>query len=46
VDYANALNPMPNWTALGSVSLTSTPQYYFDLTWIRRIFGTISSKMA
>jgi uncharacterized repeat protein (TIGR03803 family) len=28
VDYANSLNPTPNWTTLGSVSLTSTSQYY------------------
>ena len=32
VDYANSLSPAPNWTPLGSVSLTSTPQYCFDLT--------------
>ena len=32
VDYANSLSPAPNWTTLGSVSLTSTSQYYFDLT--------------
>jgi hypothetical protein len=32
VDYANSLSHAPNWTALGSVSLTSTSQYYFDLT--------------
>jgi len=32
VDYANSLSPAPNWTPLGSVSLTSTSQYYFDLT--------------
>jgi hypothetical protein len=32
VDYANSLSPAPNWTALGSVSLTGTPQYCFDLT--------------
>jgi hypothetical protein len=32
VDYANALSHAPNWTTLGSVSLTSTSQYYFDLT--------------
>jgi hypothetical protein len=32
VDYANALNPMPVWNTLGSVSLTSPPQFYFDLT--------------
>jgi hypothetical protein len=32
VDYASSLSPEPNWTVLGSVSLTSTPQYYFDLT--------------
>ena len=32
VDYADSLSPAPNWTALGSVSLTSTSQYYFDLT--------------
>jgi hypothetical protein len=32
VDYANSLSPAPNWATLGSVSLTSTSQYYFDLT--------------
>jgi hypothetical protein len=32
VDYANALSLAPNWNPLGSVSLTSTSQYYFDLT--------------
>jgi hypothetical protein len=32
VDYANSLSRSPNWTTLGSVSLTSTSQYYFDLT--------------
>jgi Immunoglobulin domain len=32
VDYANSLSLAPNWTTLGSVSLTSTSQYYFDLT--------------
>jgi hypothetical protein len=32
VDYANSLRPAPNWATLGSVSLTSTSQYYFDLT--------------
>jgi hypothetical protein len=32
VDYADSLSPTPNWTTLGSVSLTSTPQYYFDVT--------------
>ncbi len=32
VDYADSLSAAPSWTPLGSVSLTSTPQYYFDLT--------------
>jgi uncharacterized delta-60 repeat protein len=32
VDYVNFLSPAPNWTALGSVSLTSTSQFYFDLS--------------
>jgi hypothetical protein len=32
VDAADFLRPAPNWTPLGSVSLTGTPQYYFDLT--------------
>jgi hypothetical protein len=32
MDYADFLNPPPNWTMLGSVSLTNTSQYYFDLT--------------
>jgi uncharacterized repeat protein (TIGR03803 family) len=31
VDYANSLSPAPNWTTIGSVSLTGTPQYCFDL---------------
>jgi hypothetical protein len=32
VDYASSLSRVPSWTTLGSVSLTSTSQYYFDLT--------------
>jgi hypothetical protein len=32
VDYADSLSPAPTWTPLGSVSLTGTPQYCFDLT--------------
>jgi hypothetical protein len=32
LDYVNALSLAPNWNPLGSVSLTSTSQYYFDLT--------------
>jgi uncharacterized repeat protein (TIGR03803 family) len=32
LDDADALSPAPNWTPLGSVSLTTTSQYYFDLT--------------
>jgi hypothetical protein len=32
VDYANALTAAPNWATLGSVSVTSTSQYCFDLT--------------
>jgi hypothetical protein len=32
VDYANSLTATPLWTTLGSVSLTSTSQYYFDLS--------------
>jgi hypothetical protein len=32
VDYASSLSPTPNWTTFGSVSLTSTSQYCFDLT--------------
>jgi uncharacterized repeat protein (TIGR03803 family) len=32
VDYVGFLSPAPNWTPLGSVSLTSTSQYCFDLT--------------
>jgi hypothetical protein len=32
VDYANSPSPTPNWTPLGSVSLTGTPQYCFDVT--------------
>jgi len=31
VDCANSLSPAPNWTTLGSVSLTGTSQYVFDL---------------
>jgi hypothetical protein len=32
LDYANSLTARPNWTTLGSLSLSSTSQYYFDLT--------------
>jgi hypothetical protein len=32
VDFADSLIPAPLWTRLGSVSLTGTPQYCFDLT--------------
>jgi hypothetical protein len=32
VDYVSFLSPAPNWTTLGSISLTSASQYYFDLT--------------
>ena len=32
LDYANSLKATPLWTTLGSVSLASTSQYYFDLT--------------
>ena len=32
VDYANSLRPSPNWTTLGSLSLTSTSRYYCDVT--------------
>jgi hypothetical protein len=32
LDYADFRRPAPSWTTLGSVSLTSTSQYYFDLT--------------
>jgi len=32
VDYVNGLTPPLNWTTLGSVSLTGTSQFYFDLT--------------
>jgi hypothetical protein len=32
VDYADSLSPPPNWTPLGSVSLTGTPQYCCDPT--------------
>jgi hypothetical protein len=32
VDYATSLSPAPNWTPLGSVSLTGTSGYCFDLT--------------
>ncbi len=31
VDCADSLSPAPNWTPLGSVSLISTSQYYFDV---------------
>ena len=31
VDYANSLSPAPNWTPLGSVSLTGTSGYCFDV---------------
>jgi hypothetical protein len=32
VDYASTLFPVPDWSALGSVSLTNTSQFCFDLT--------------
>jgi hypothetical protein len=32
VDYTDSLSPAPHWTTLGSVSLTSTQEYFFDLT--------------
>jgi hypothetical protein len=32
VDYASSLTPTPNWTPLGSVSLTTTSQYCCDPT--------------
>jgi len=32
VDYADSLTATALWTTLGSVSLSSTSQYYFDLT--------------
>ena len=32
VDYANSLRAPANWTTFGSVSLTSTSQYCFDMT--------------
>jgi hypothetical protein len=32
VDYADSLSPARIWTPLGSVSLTSTSQFHFDLT--------------
>jgi hypothetical protein len=32
VDYADSLTATPNWETIGSISLTSTSQYYFDLT--------------
>ena len=32
VDCADYIHPSPSWTALGSMSLTSGSQYYFDLT--------------
>ena len=32
VDYTSALSPAPNWSPLGSASLTGTSQFYFDLT--------------
>jgi hypothetical protein len=32
VVYASSLSPVANWSVLGSVSLSITPQYCFDLT--------------
>jgi len=32
LDYASALIPAPDWTALASVYLTNASQFYFDLT--------------
>jgi hypothetical protein len=31
LDYANSLSATPNWTMLGSISLASTSQCYFDV---------------
>jgi autotransporter-associated beta strand protein len=32
VDCTSVLSPAPDWSPLGSVSLTNTSQFYFDLT--------------
>jgi hypothetical protein len=32
VDYASSLSPAPSWASLGSVSLTSTSGYCFDVS--------------
>ncbi len=32
IDYANSLSSAPNWVPLGSVNLTDTPAYCFDLS--------------
>ena len=32
LDYASALNPLPDWSALNTVYLTNASQFYFDLT--------------
>jgi len=32
LDYANTLYPVPDWSALDSVTLTGTSELYFDLT--------------
>ena len=32
VDYVNLLSATPNWLLLDTVTLASTPQYYFDVT--------------
>jgi autotransporter-associated beta strand protein len=32
VDYTSALSPTPGWNPLGSVVLTGTSQFYFDVT--------------
>ncbi|SPE62365.1 conserved exported hypothetical protein [Verrucomicrobia bacterium] len=32
VDYADTLSPMPAWSTLGSLSLSSTSQFWFDLS--------------
>jgi hypothetical protein len=32
VDYTSALSPAPSWSPLGSVTLTGTSQFYFDVT--------------
>ena len=36
VDYINAIGPTDAWVTLDTVTLTNTPQLYFDVTSFRQ----------